>query len=100
MRQSSTNLHVVLPRYYNRGMYSLLLSSLVEVLKVGKVFWVSDSSQDLEAILQMKGLVIDLAIEDPVHSEKLDKNLGNGLEGSLESRTLASVSFWDQERVS
>jgi len=46
----------------------------LEILQIGEMFWVLDSSEDLEAMSQVSALVINVAMEEPVYRIELYEN--------------------------
>jgi len=64
------------------------------------MFWIADSSQELEAILEMEALFIDLAIENPVDAEKFEENFRDFLENNFEVSSFRSIMFKGEKHFS
>lgn len=64
------------------------------------MFWIANSSEELEAIFEVEALFIDLAIENPVDAEKFEKDFRDSLENDFELSSFGAIMIKGQEHFS
>lgn len=55
----------------------------LEILEIGEMIWVSDSSENLKSVIQMGCLVVNLAVKEPVDRKVLEEDDTKFLENSF-----------------
>ena len=68
-----------------------------EAFQIGEMSRITNSSKDLESIVQVSLFIDNFTIENPVSAEELQENLTNFLENSFEGDHLGWITWFNEQ---